>query len=684
MPDYHNNILCITAEELEQCGLSYGYLKRALAGQRKGEVYCWEHHKEGSKVYIHYNSLKPKYKALIKAILCNGIEPDEFVRRKRKSESEASISQSTDQITNLLDTSADDIELFANSGIYSTIEANQLARGAAWLRLINSIDVKKARKLGFSSIETLRGELFKRCLNEQNSGLVRFSKGIITSERVLLRNAKKYKEQGSSCLIHGGAGNVNRKKTNTLVHAKLTQLASNPVKYSFEDIAMMFNDWADEQGLANLTTSAVKKYLNTPSVKRSWYYKRHGKLAADNDLQPLINREKPSFPDALWSIDGTTMQLYYHENGVIKSDLYVYFITDANTGAIVGYSIAFAETAELVEAALRNAIYTHENKPYQLQYDNSSANVSFAIQNVMSNMSRVHFPCEPRKGRSKYVEGIIGHFQQRVLRKFEFFKGGNITSKSLNSKANPELLESITKNNKVPSRDEVLKAFADAIAEWNSRGEKRDNLGRFVGESKISRYVNTKHEKRVKLNYFDRISLFFVEQRKPYPYGVNGIELEVNGVKRNYIVPDGDGVGDFIFSAQHLGRKFKIKLDRERPDMIALYTDKGKGKDKVFIAHAYNKEKYAACAADLKDGEKAKQVLFKAKQEEFGQEYALKELDRQLSILGELKATGTNGFGWWDTTKTSENNRQSAQEDTANGIGDGLTDKQRRILSIGK
>ena len=242
----------------------------------------------------------------------------------------------------------------------------------------------------------------------------------------------------------------------------------------------------------------------------------------------------------------------------------------------------------------------------------------------------------------------------------------------------------LTKNNKVPSRDEVLKAFADAIDEWNSRGEKRDNLGRFVGESKMSRYVNTKHEKRVKLNYFDRISLFFVEQRKPYSYRVNGIELEVNGVKRNYIVPDGDGVGDFIFSAQHLGQKFKIKLDRERPDMIALYTDKGKGKDKVFIAHAYNKEKYAACAADLKDGEKAKQVLFKAKQEEFGQEYALKELDRQLSILGELKATGTNGFGWWDTTKASENNRQSTQEDTANGIGDGLTDKQRRILSIGK
>ena len=70
MPIYHNNILSITRKELETCGVSVSYVDRALAGQRKGEVYCWEHHKQGKRTYIHYHSLLDKYKALIKAVLC--------------------------------------------------------------------------------------------------------------------------------------------------------------------------------------------------------------------------------------------------------------------------------------------------------------------------------------------------------------------------------------------------------------------------------------------------------------------------------------------------------------------------------------------------------------------------------------------------------------------------------------
>jgi hypothetical protein len=231
----------------------------------------------------------------------------------------------------------------------------------------------------------------------------------------------------------------------------------------------------------------------------------------------------------------------------------------------------------------------------------------------------------------------------------------------------------------LPTLDEVLAEVWEAANEWNSRGEKRDSYGRFVGESKIHRYINVQHDKRVKLNYFDKLSLFMLEQRLPYTYGVNGIEMEVNGVKRHYIVPDGDTPGDFMFANDNLGRKFIVKVDREKPEMIALY-----GRDKKFVEYAYEKERYASCVADLKDGEKAKQVIFKQKQELYGVEYSRRELERQMMLLNELPATGTDGFGWWDTPKHIENKREAALEDAANGISDGLTEKQRRILSIGK
>ncbi len=695
MPQYHNNILCVTRAELAKCGVSPAYVSRALAGQRKGEVYCWEHHKQGKTVYIHYHSLRSDYKEMITEILCDGIEPELWLKKQDQESVLANMENLTDQITSLVKSDPDELKELAETRLYTPTEVHQIARAAGWLRLINEFDVRKARKAGFSSVNDFRMQAFKRCLNEQTAdpALVKFKKGLITNERTLYRNAVDYRDNGIKALIHAGVGNVNREKADTQAHAVLVQLASAPVKYSWEDVSLMYNNWAIENGKQELTTSTVKQYLNTPKVKKVWFYARHGKLAADNEIQPLINRDKPSFPDALWSIDGTTMQLYYKEEKIvikngkeekkydIKSDLYAYFISDANTGAIIGHSIAFAETGGMVDAALRDAVCKYEYKPYQLQYDNSSANISIAVRNLMSNMSRVHFPCEPYKGRSKYVEGIIGHFQQRVLRYYENFKGGNITTKSLNAKANPELLAKFNKNPELlPSREKILEDFESAIRSYNNRGIKRDNYGRFIGPSKIDRYISTPHEQRQKINYFDRISMFMVEQRRPYSYGVNGIEIEINGDNHHFIVPDPDTVGDFIFSNENLGRKFTVKMDRDNPELIALYNNG------VFVDFAYNKEKYAACVADMKEnpGSNAKRVLFKQKQEIWGQEYSLKELEKQMAILGELKATGTDGFGWWDSSKDATNARESVLEDAANGMNDGLTDRQRKILRIGK
>lgn len=696
MPYYHNNILCVNRAELAQCGVSPAYVNRALSGQRVGQVYCWEHHKEGRSVHIHYHSLKHEYQETIKDLFCQGVEPEIWLKKQDEQKVQATFANLTDQITTLVTSDPAEIKYLAETKMFTPSEIHQIARAAGWLRLIIEIDVKRARKAGFTSINDFRTQAFKRCLNEQtsNPALVKFKKGLITSEQWLYRNAVNYRDQGIKALIHAGVGNVNREKADTLAHAKLLELASAPVKYSWEDVSLIYNTWAVSNGKTELTTSTVKSYLNTPKIKKVWFYARHGKLAADNVIQPLINRDKPSFPDALWSLDGTTMQLYYREevtttkkNGeketkwIIKSDLYAYFVTDANSGAVIGHSIAFAETSGMVDAALRNAVTVYGYKPYQMQYDNSSANISVAVRNLMSNMSRVHFPCEPYKGRSKYVEGIIGHFQQRVLRYFEHFKGGNITTTNLNSKANPELLAKLNKNPELlPTQEMVLNDFESAIRSWNNRGEKRDNYGRFVGASKIDKYTSVQHELRQKVNYFDRISLFMVEQRLPYTYGTNGIEIEINDTRHHFIVPDPDTVGDFIFSNENFGRKFTVRMDRENPELIALYSNG------VFIDFAYNKEKYAACVADMKQnpGSNAKRVMFKEKQEIWGQQYSLKELEKQMQILGELKATGTDGLGWWDSSKIITNQRESVMEDVANGLNDGLTDRQRRILKIGR
>lgn len=672
MPIIHNNILCVTLDELVKCGYNRETLKKYLKDHRKGIRYGWEHHKEGRNVYIHYNGLADNYKLLITQLICGGVEPALWLENQEAERLNRELDRLCSSLNSMVEVSPDDVKILSESKLYTAQEVQQIARGAGWLRLWRKMDVKTARSYGFTSVSEIQQEMFKRCLNEQNKGFVKFPKPV-NNERVLDRKAREYAKEGLNCLIAGYFGNANRDKIDTKAHALLMEFASNPVKYSYEDIGLFYNQLTKENRLPRLTVSAIKQHLNKPKNKRIWEYARHGKLAADLKNLPEIQRERPSFADALWSLDGTTMQLYYRDaEGKVRSDLYVYFVVDVYSSAIIGYSVAFDESSNMVAEALKMAIDTYGYKPYQLQFDNSSANVAGAVDSLMDNMSRVHFPCKPYRGQGKYVETYIGHFQQRVLRYNEEFKGGNIDTRSLNSKANPELLKALKDNDKLKSESEIIQLFAEEVQNWNNRGERRNSYGEWEGETKAERYQHA-HASRVKLNYFEKFSLFMAQLPKPYKYKKQGITIK----KRNYIVPDMDGIGDFEFNRLHLGKEFTVRINPLKDDFITLYQN---GK---FVATAHEKEKYASCVADLKmkPGDAFKIKQFIAKQEQYGYEHSLNEMERQREILRQhdIKATGTYGFGWYDTPKNLFNAVQGLEEDERNGITE-TVDSQRAAL----
>lgn len=693
-----SRMLCVSVEELTDCGVSERTIIDGLMRNRKGLVYCWPHHKEGNKVYLHFNGLKDVYKELIQAKLCNNTGAHLFVKNRDAQVLQNKLKTVCSSLPGMVEISAEDLTELNTSGLFTGNEVQQIVRAAGWLRLWRKLDVKTARKMGFVSVADIQVELFKCCLNEQLDGFVRFPKPINTV-RVLDRKAREFASNGLKVLIGGYLGNANRGKINPAIHAILMDLAASPVKYSFEDIGLMFNgEIAQANDLPPLTVSAIKQHLNTPAYKKVWYYMRHGKKAGDDVYQSEALRETPTGPDALWSIDGTTMQLYYRDTtGKVRSDLYVYFVTDAHSGAIVGKSFGFTENAGMVTAALQDAIETQGYKPYQLQYDNSSANISFSVKALINNMSRVNFPCTPELGRAKYVEEIIGHFQQRTLRYNKNFKGGNITTRSQNSKANPELLKWLKQNpGELPTEDAVIEQFLNSVAEWNSRGESRDKYGCWTGVSKIEKY-NTPHPERTKLNYFDKMSLFVVELEGKYKYGQKGIRLTMNGIKYYYIVPDPDNsANDFMFSSENMYAEFKVRVNASNPEFVVLYDKDGRK-----VAEAFEKERFKACVADMQPGDGAKIRQFVEKQQEYGYEYALKELQRQRFILEQngLRPTGTGEFfgtqytekrgeyfGWQDRPKHIQNAVENRLEDEANGMDDKETaemdERMRTILSM--
>ena len=681
-------VLCVSVPELVESGVSESYLKRALSGQRTGEMFCWPHHKEGREVFVHFDGMAEKYRELVKRVICGGVDAALWVENRAAEELNRKLEGVKKGLRMMVEVSAEDLTRLSDMQLFVPADVQRIARAAGWLRLWRRMDVKTARKYGFASVKEMQAEMFKQCLNEQIQGFVKFPKAI-NSERVLDRKAREYEKEGLDCLVGGYFGNVNREKMNGQTHAILMQLAGEQVKYSFEDIGLMYNEQAPGLGLPKMTVSAIKQHLNMPKHKKVWYYMRHGKLVGDADMQPMIDREPVSKPDMLWSLDGTTMQLYYkkrvkdsrgNEKWKVMSDLYAYFVTDACTGAIIGYSVAFSESSGMVIEALQNTVDKWGYKPYQMNYDNSSANISATVKALINNMSHVNFPCTPYSGRSKSVELVIGHFQQRELRKLKNFKGGNVTVKSVNSVANPELLKELAKDldftDKLPTEKQVLAEFDQAVEAWNKRGEARDAYGAFIGKSKIERYAE-EVEGRVKMNYFEKLSLFMVELRNQqhpfgeYEYRQKGIEVAIRGEKMKFVVPDNEiSAMDFEFSREHLGHTFKVyvNLRANRPEWIELRDRNGKK-----VADAYEKEKLAACVADMKNkpGERGKIQLFNIMQKRCYED-AKTEMERQREIAEQtgFRATGTDGFGfgWWDTPKTVVNAQNNAVEDRRNGI----------------
>lgn len=681
-------VLCVSVPELVESGVSESYLKRALSGQRVGEMFCWPHHKEGREVFVHFDGMAEKYRELVNRVICGGVPAHLWVENRTAEKLNRKLEMVKRNLRMMVEVSAGDLTRLNDMQLFVPADVQRIARAAGWLRLWRRMDVKTARKYGFTSVKEVQEELFKQCLNEQMQGFVRFPKPI-NNERVLDRKAREYEKEGLDCLVGGYFGNVNREKMNGQTHAILMQLAGEQVKYSFEDIGLMYNEQAPGLGLPKMTVSAIKQHLNMPKHKKVWYYMRHGKLVGDADMQPMIDREPVSKPDMLWSLDGTTMQLYYkkrvkdgkgREKWSIKSDLYAYFVTDACTGAIIGYSVAFSESSGMVIEALQNTVDKWGYKPYQMNYDNSSANISATVKGLINNMSHVNFPCTPYSGRSKSVELVIGHFQQRELRKLKNFKGGNVTVKSVNSVANPELLKELAKDldftDKLPTEEQVLAEFDQAVEAWNKRGEARDAYGAFIGKSKIERYAE-EVEGRVKMNYFEKLSLFMVELRNQqhpfgeYEYRQKGIEVAIRGEKMKFVVPDNaSSAMDFEFNREHLGHTFKVfvNLRANRPEWIELRDRNGKK-----VADAYEKEKLAACVADMKNkpGERGKIQLFNIMQKRCYED-ARTEMERQREIAEQtgFRATGTDGFGfgWWDTPKTVVNAQNNAVEDRRNGI----------------
>jgi len=342
-----------------------------------------------------------------------------------------------------------------------------------------------------------------------------------------------------------------------------------------------------------------------------WMAAKYSQKTAEDALLPKNTLRRASFPDALWTMDGTTIDLQAADpqTGELLPALYFYLITDSHSNAILGFDFDYQENAALVQRTIKEAIRKTNHKPHQVKYDQGKANKAVEVKSLLDKITPRHFPAKAYSGRSKRVERIIQELQ-RLMKLMPNSTGGNVTAHSLASKANTDTLKSLMKAGKLPDYEGIKAQMRLIVDVYN-------NHSRRGGPSRWTTYTQP-HEKRMRVEPLEWAQLFLTKRRDTVRYTNQGLVIELNGQPTAYTVKNERGELDPYFLRQYQDQSFEIHCDRDNPEWVALYQNHKQ------VAIATLKTQYAEAIVNKRPGEDAKR-------------HAETENSKQVLLEGQLK-----------------------------------------------
>lgn len=367
--------LCVTVPEIVLCGVSDGYLRKALFIQRNGKTICWPHHKEGSIIYLHYDGLADKYKKLINAILCNNTDAHSFVKSRDAIKKDNALRNICSGLPSMVEIRKDEEVFLLETGYLKAAQIHQILRASGWCRLWRQMNVTTARKIGFKSVTEVQKAIFDLSMEEQKNGFVKFPKPI-GSIRVLDRKAREYAEKGISALVSGKFGNTDHAKVNSDVETVLLYLFADDTKPNYTRVYEQFHAFVNgyfdivnrETGELfdaekfvqpfgenkgeplTLSISTVRAWIQKPENYEAMMKIRQSRLENIN-RRPHVKRHAPHYSLSKITMDDISIP-FKMENGKRP---WGYQAFDVASTACIGYAFAREDKGGILfEACMRS------------------------------------------------------------------------------------------------------------------------------------------------------------------------------------------------------------------------------------------------------------------------------------------------------------------------------------------
>lgn len=542
------------------------YIRRVLAGNRKGELKSWAHYtdeEDRRRVWIVYEKLATQTREKVEKYYGD-------VQALRQREVLVAIALSE------LDPA--DADYFLMTGHYTSEQTRGLIEAAAWCRILSIHDWWK-EWLGLPKTPAMA--VVAKIIGERNLYNFKVKNGV-----GLYRKLNAWEQTGLRSLENKSIGNTNGCKgmdtgKRELMMDRLFDLYGNPLKPNVDKVAQIYNDEAAQFGWEKLTRQRIHQILFKVGNVIKWYAGRHGHLKAREKFENTLKGKEVKYADEIWSWDGTTVQLYMDDEGKLNKPIYRVTVSDAFSKAIIGEAFGETETADVCIEALRVAIEYGGYVPKIIQYDGGIGKMK-KVKTVLEKLNLLGIKSQPYNGKSKFVEPVQGAKEQQIMRFYGNFVGGNVTGKSLNAKANPDRIKLLHKEKGLPTtRRGVI--FQDLIATviYNNTIIKKYNM------TPLDRYM-MEDDRRKKVTASMNAKAFWTATERTIVYDEKGLRLRVGEQDLNYVVESEEsGLECQDFRLNHFGQSFIVRYHLDDMEKVQLYDVEDK-----YIATANRKYEY--------------------------------------------------------------------------------------------
>lgn len=538
---------------------------------------------------------------------------------------------------------------------------NLYTSAAEWLNMLST--VSKQKKAWFASLGLHgKSEFYQAAI-----ALIKANDIDLPTNYVrLMDKLRKYESGGYKSLVSAKFGNANSVKITQEVGEWLIAQYQLPIKISVPMLALKFINEAQVRGWELVTEQAIYAYLHSPENKQRWYGGRHGHRQATEAFGYSLRTAMPTHRDALWYSDGTGLNYVGQKDNKWLGMQQIYWIMDAYSEFIVGWSVSKTENYDVQIKATQMAVRTAMAKPYEWRYDNQGGHKKAETQEFLNKVAAHHFNTQPYNGKSKTIESMTGRFQQQIMRQDWFFSGQNRTAKKLDSKANMEFLLENFKS--VPTLEEIYAIIAERINQWNEAKHHE------TGISRKEMYYSSTNPKHQPIDYLEMVELFWLTNKKPITYNNDGIKLTVAKQMHEFEVL-ADGMPDVEFRRKYIGEQFIVKYDNDDLSHVRLYLQEATGLR--FVAMAEPRIVVPRALIDHKEGDMAKiRALIDVRKQEGKR---MKEESKALEErTGVTKESLINSYGTWTKAESNEVNEEleyvPVYTDTNTNFGKRLND----------